>query len=87
MILSPEQLNDIWVRWMRGKAEEYDDPAHMMRLYSHNYSYVTRLHSSWPGQFEDWLWEHGGAVLQANHKRHLYFADESRALMFALTKL
>lgn len=86
MVLTPEQLDKIWVRWRDTIVDMHVDPAnkaYVRRQYSDKYTNLKRNYG-WPKQFEAWLWDEGGMVQQVNHKRQIYFADESRAIMFAL---
>lgn len=72
LIIEPEDLDKIFHRWKY--REERKFPMRYQTIYRDQ-------------QFEDWLWEQGGAVKQIEGKRYLIFSEYDRGIEFKLTTL
>jgi hypothetical protein len=94
LILKPEDLDAAYRYWrkqVRTYSYKKSSPmvTELVSAWEHTISYqkMDRIHNTDYTDFEDWLWEQGGAVKQIEGKRYLIFSEYDRGIEFKLTTL
>jgi GH43 family beta-xylosidase len=81
--LEPDDLDKVYRIW---KIEQHHEGRNWSE-WGIKTSYQRVSRTGYNQNFEGWLWEQGGAVVQQNGKRYLVFPEYNRGIEFKLTIL